>query len=1462
MTSSPPPSSSTVHGRSSDEEDAAPYAPTSRVNELVRGYSLELVRSASHADPTLNPFLSSHPALDPSRPDQFNAAKWAKALLQHTDADPEKYPRYASGISFRQLSVHGYGTDTDYQKNVLNVLLQAPLMVKQYFGNKRREVRILRDLDGLVNQGEMLLVLGRPGSGVSTLLKTIAGDMESLNLSPDAHINYQGIPGRTMHKKFRGEAVYQAETDVHFPHLTVGQTLMFAALARTPRNRLPGVSREHYARHLRDVVMAVLGISHTVNTKVGDDFVRGVSGGERKRVSIVEVALGQSPIQCWDNSTRGLDSATALQFVRTLRMSTQLARTLAVVAMYQGSQEAYDAFDKVTVLYEGRQIYFGAATEAKQYFVNMGYSCPDRQTTADFLTSLTNPSERIVQAGFEGLVPTTPDEFAERWKASQARASLMTAVASFEKRYPMDGSQEASLATARAAQQAPLLSRSSPYTISLPMQILLCMTRGYQRIMGDKLFFFVTVGSNLVISLLLGSVFFDLPDDASSINSRCVLIYFAILFNGLNSALEILSLYVQRPIVEKHARYAFYRPLAEAVSSTICDLPSKILSTLAFNLPLYFMAGLRQDVDAIFTFLLFGFTCTLSMSMLLRTIGQSSKTVHQALTPAAILILGLVIYTGFILPTRDMQGWLRWINYVNPIAYAYESLVVNELTHRQFSCMQFVPAYPDTDPANRACAVPGAAPGADFIDGDFYMGANYGYTRSHLWRNLGILYAFIIFYSVTYLLSAEYIKTHKSKGEVLVFGRHTVAAEAAPKTEVKRETQVTEKTERSAVVPLTDNVFHWQDVCYEVNVKGETRRILDNVDGWVKPGTLTALMGSTGAGKTTLLDVLANRVTTGVVSGDMLVNGIPRGPSFQRKTGYVQQQDIHLPTATVREALRFSAELRQPAAVSKEEKHAFVEEVIALLEMERYAEAVVGVPGEGLNVEQRKRLTIGVELAAKPDLLLFLDEPTSGLDSQTSWSIMSLLRKLSDNGQAILCTIHQPSAILFQQFDRLLLLARGGKTVYFGDVGAEARTLASYFESFGARPCGRDENPAEWMLEVIGTAPGSRAERDWPQTWRESSLREENRRELDRLRGQTRTTSEEAGADESAMYAAPFSVQLAACTKRVFQQYWRTPSYIYSKLILCFATSLFIGLSFLNAPLSLQGLSSQMFSIFMLLVIFAFLLYQTMPNFILQREQYEARERASRSYSWYVFVLVNIIVELPWNTLASIAVFFPFYYLVGMQNNASAAGAETERGALMFLLIWAFLLFEATFADMVVVAVPTAEIGATLGLLLFAFCLIFCGVVVPESSLPGFWKFMYRASPLTYLVDALLSTGLARNAVECSPIEMLSFEAPGGGVTCGEYMQPYMELAGGALANASSTAMCQFCQLASTDVFLGTVSSNYDRRWRNFGFMWIYIGFNLVAALGLYWLVRVPKKGGGKGLGFGSITSLFLSGSR
>lgn len=264
--------------------------------------------------------------------------------------------------------------------------------------------------------------------------------------------------------------------------------------------------------------------------------------------------------------------------------------------------------------------------------------------------------------------------------------------------------------------------------------------------------------------------------------------------------------------------------------------------------------------------------------------------------------------------------------------------------------------------------------------------------------------------------------------------------------------------------------------------------------------------------------------------------------------------------------------MRQPATASRKEKLDYVEEVIKLLGMEDYAEAMVGVPGEGtdavllrdcawltdnlgLNVEQRKRLTIGVELAARPQLLVFLDEPTSGLDSQTAWSILDLLTTLKQHGQAVLCTIHQPSAPLFQRFDRLLFLAPNGRPAYFGEIGPGCKTLTSYFERNGAAPCPENENPAEWLMETIGCAPGSYSSINWHEVWRGSEELVRVNTELDAMETipeKTDSTVEvQSGKGPDYWeFAAPFHVQMWECLKRVNLQFWRSPSYIYSKIAL------------------------------------------------------------------------------------------------------------------------------------------------------------------------------------------------------------------------------------------------------------------------------------------------------------------------
>ena len=200
-------------------------------------------------------------------------------------------------------------------------------------------------------------------------------------------------------------------------------------------------------------------------------------------------------------------------------------------------------------------------------------------------------------------------------------------------------------------------------------------------------------------------------------------------------------------------------------------------------------------------------------------------------------------------------------------------------------------------------------------------------------------------------------------------------------------------------------------------------------------------------------------------------------------------------------------------------------------------------------------MTIAVELSSKPELLLFLDEPSSGLDSQTSWAVLDLLEKLTAHGQAILCTIHQPSAMLFQRFDRLLFLAPEGKPVYFGEIGPGSSTVISYFERNGARSCPPDANPAEWIMDIIGCTPGSHTDINWPEVWRQSPEYLQVHQELDAMAAERKVEDHPNEAGEAHLeFAAPFSVQLWECFIRVNRQYWRTPSYIYSKIALCVLT--------------------------------------------------------------------------------------------------------------------------------------------------------------------------------------------------------------------------------------------------------------------------------------------------------------------
>jgi ATP-binding cassette subfamily G (WHITE) protein 2 (PDR) len=387
---------------------------------------------------------STHAPLNPNE-DSFVSEHWFNATSESKEPTTSTvgYKVKNGGYIFKNLNVNGTIGSSDEFKTCASVALAPYRIISRLLDRKGpAKVQILRDIEGFVGDGEMLAVLGKPGSGCTTLLKILAGVAEGLQLSESSEISYQGmritlreyllahstlgiIPS-VMYHEFRGQCIYTAESDSHFPELTVWETIKIAVSARGPKNTLSGVTRKEYIDHITSAILCMFRLTSAKDTKIGNDLIRGVSGGERRRVTIAEAFASFAPMQFWDNSTRGMDSATALECIQNFQRFTRLSSATTTLSLYQASQSILDCFDKVIVLYEGQQIFFGTWNEALEYFSALGFRRPQRCTTGDFLTALTNPVEArmMSMAGWDSSIPVTANDFAEAWKKSAHRLKV------------------------------------------------------------------------------------------------------------------------------------------------------------------------------------------------------------------------------------------------------------------------------------------------------------------------------------------------------------------------------------------------------------------------------------------------------------------------------------------------------------------------------------------------------------------------------------------------------------------------------------------------------------------------------------------------------------------------------------------------------------------------------------------------------------------------------------------------------------------------------------------------------------------------------------------------------------------------------------------------------------------------------------------------------------------------------
>lgn len=618
------------------------------------------------------------------------------------------------------------------------------------------------------------------------------------------------------------------------------------------------MSGDDYARMYKEFLLQSLDMEHTHDTKVGDEFIRGVSGGERKRVSILECLATRASVFTWDNSTRGLDAGTALDWAKAMRVMTDVFGLTTIATLYQASNAVFEQFDKVLVLDEGKQIFYGHQRDAVPFMEKLGFFCDPAANKSDFMASVTVPSARAIADGFKNEFPRTNVEVATAYRQSSHMKDMLS-----ELDYP--SSEEAKQNTAIfkqavAEEKHQFLPKDSTVTTSIYSQVKSATIRQYQIIWGDKATMMVKQVSTLIQALVAGSLFYNAPDHSGGLFLKGGALFFCLLYPAYMAMSEVTDSFTGRPVLAKHRSFALHYPVAFVLAQIAADIPVMLFQWSHFGIVIYFMVGLKTTAAAFFTFWIIVMASAISMTSLYRMIGAAFPTFDAATKVSGLVTSAFFVYMGYMIPKTAMKDWFVWIFWINPMSYGYEALLGNEVKNSQIPCVgpNLIPGGPEYSPnqSGQACAgVGGALPGASGLTGEEYL-SSMSFKTTNVWRNVGILFAWWIFFVTTTIVFTSRWKEMGEGGRGLLVPREKQKkaqsnfakdeeAQAAETGRFKKESGVSEKPVTSELIRNT-SVFTWKNLTYTVKTPHGDRILLDNVQGFVKPGMLGALMGSSG----------------------------------------------------------------------------------------------------------------------------------------------------------------------------------------------------------------------------------------------------------------------------------------------------------------------------------------------------------------------------------------------------------------------------------------------------------------------------------------------------------------------------------------------------------------------------------------------------------------------------------------
>ncbi|KAJ7962916.1 Pleiotropic drug resistance ABC transporter [Quillaja saponaria] len=1227
--------------------------------------------------------------------------------------------------------------------------------------NRKQHMTILKDVSGIIKPCRMTLLLGPPSSGKTTFLLALAGKLDS-DLKVSGRVTYNGhemeefVPERT--------AAYISQHDVHIGEMTVRETLAFSARCQGVGSRydmLAELSRREIAANIKpdpdidvymkaaasegqessvmtDYIIKILGLEVCADTLVGDEMVRGISGGQRKRVTTGEMLVGPARALFMDEISTGLDSSTTFQIVNSLKQSIHILNGTAVISLLQPAPETYDLFDDIILLSDGQMVYQGPREDVLEFFEYTGFKCPERKGVADFLQEVTSRKDQgqYWARKDEPYSFVTVDEFVEAFQSFRLGRRIGDELAtSFDK-----------------TKSHPAALTTKIYGVNKKELFKACFSREYLLMKRNSFVYIFKLSQLIIMAFIAMTIFFRTEMHRDSVTNGGIYVgalFFTVIMIMFNGMAELSMTIAKLPVFYKQRDLRFFPPWAYALPSWVLKIPITFLEVAVWVFLTYYVIGFDPYVGRLFKQYFVLILVNQTASGLFRFIAALGRNMIVANTFGSFSLLLLFALGGFILSKDDVKKWWIWGFWASPLMYGQNAVLVNEFLGHQWS--QVLPDSP------QPLGIRVLKSRGFFTKASFY------------WIAVAALAGYIILFNICYTVALTYLnefgkqqavmpdKSEDSKHDERAlkgielqsggnassqqsnrdsFGSASVRSEAAIETNHKKK--------RGMVLPFEQHSLTFDEITYSVDMPQEMKAqgvpedklvLLKGVSGAFRPGVLTALMGVSGAGKTTLMDVLAGRKTGGYIDGSITISGYPKKQeTFARISGYCEQNDIHSPHVTVYESLLYSAWLRLPPEVNSETRTMFIEEVMELVELNPLRQALVGLPGvNGLSTEQRKRLTIAVELVANPSII-FMDEPTSGLDARAAAIVMRTVRNTVDTGRTVVCTIHQPSIDIFDAFDELYLMKRGGQEIYVGPVGRHSCHLIKYFEGIdGVSKIKDGYNPATWMLEVTSSAQELSLGVDFTDLYKNSDLYRRNKALIAEL------SKPPPGSKDlyfPTQYSQSFFTQCMACLWKQHWSYWRNPPYTAVRFLFTTFIALMFGTMFWDLGSKTtrqQDLFNAMGSMYAAVLFLGVQNSSSVQPVVAIERTVFYRERAAGMYSALPYAFGQVVIEIPYIFTQCVVYGIIVYAMIGFEWNAAKF--------FWYLFFMYFTLLYFTLYGMMTVAVtPNHHIAAIVSSAFYGIWNIFSGFIVPRPSIPVWWRWYYWACPIAWTLYGLVAS--------------------------------------------------------------------------------------------------------------------------